>query len=260
MTLVSAGCDGRGPEGGPADGGDGGNPPLAGLFTSTVAEVALEVDYQPGAEPYTGLNPGSGNTDTWDLFKSNAEALFAGSPKTLLVPNRIQDMEQLADVTGTSFTVDAILSIATAHWTSPSTETRRVFYVLFLEGSFNQDGADQTAVLGVSLGDTGIIAMFKPVIRSTGLEATSIPRLVEQVVMIHEFGHAVGLVNNGVPLSSAHQDTTHGAHCSNADCAMYYTVDGYNEIVDFINRRVQGAGTVLFGSECLEDTRAASGM
>ncbi len=87
-----------------------------------------------------------------------------------------------------------------------STQTRRSYYLLFLNGLFDDDGSGKgnPNILGVSLGDTGVIAIFKPVIdgtRQTALD-TETPKLVEQLTLIHEFGHAAGLVDNGMPMAS----------------------------------------------------------
>ncbi len=69
-----------------------------------------------------------------------------------------------------------------------------------------------------------VIAMFKDVIASTNsLTNPNTSRYVEQSTIVHEVAHAIGLVNNGISLTSAHQDSPHGAHCTNDRCVMYYT-------------------------------------
>ncbi len=243
------------PDGRSDAGADAGTAPMDGLFTAAVTEVVLEVDYQPGAEPFTGLN---GTEDTWELFRANAEALFRAAPRRITYPNRLDQMERLANVAGSDFTVEQILELAARHRQQASTSTRRTFYVLFLDGYLSQNGQRQAGVLGVSIGKTGVIAMFKPVIRSSGLAGTPVPRFVEQVTLVHELGHAVGLVANGLPLTSEHHDEAHGAHCSNRDCAMYYAVEGVSDLVSFVSRRVQTSSTVVFGDECLNDAAAAA--
>jgi hypothetical protein len=249
LLAAALGCGG-------AEDGPPGGPPRAGLYTSQVAEVVIEVDYQTGAEPYTGAVFPSG--DTWDLFRANLTALFAAAPRTLTFPTTLARMQALPDVSGSSFTVQAILDLAARHRDERDTATRRTFYVLFLDGYVVLDGAERRTVLGVSIGDTGVVALFKPVIASTGGLGTMVPRQVEQATLIHEIAHAAGLVNNGVPPTSAHHDTAHGAHCTNRDCVMYWLNEGSNDIVEFVTRRVLSGTTVLFGEECLADARAAA--
>ena len=94
--------------------------------------------------------------------------------------------------------------------------------------------------------------MFKP-----SIAGTTMSEQVEQVTLVHEFGHAIGMVNRGVPMVEDHHDTDHGAHCSNPDCVMYWTVEGA-DIVGFIQSRLLGASDVLFGPECLADFDAAA--
>src|SRR5438045_1051575 len=40
--------------GGGGGGGGGSGPPMDGLFTASVTDLVIEVDYQTGAAPYTG--------------------------------------------------------------------------------------------------------------------------------------------------------------------------------------------------------------
>jgi hypothetical protein len=97
--------------------------------------------------------------------------------------------------------------------------------------------------------------MFKPVIAS----AASLPnvrKFVEQSTLVHEFGHAVGLVNNGVAMVSAHQDTAHGAHDTSSACVMYYANEGASDAAQFAQRYITTGNEVIFDSACLADTAA----
>lgn len=115
-------------------------------------------------------------------------------------------------------------------------------------------------MLGVSFGRTGVIVMFKDVIESTGLVAVpNLERFVEQATMIHELGHAIGLVDNGVALTTAHKDEEHGAHCTNEDCVMFWLNEGASDAAQFARDRVSGGDVVLFGDECLADVDALTG-
>lgn len=260
LTLVLAGCPSTSRHGADvvahADAADA--LPLGGLYGPAVREVVVEVDYQRGAEPYTGASLAVG--DTWDLFVRNAQALFAAAPRALVVPTRLDGMEALSDVPAGDYSVEAILAIAARHRAERDSPERRTFYVVFLDGYFLQDGAPQHEVLGVSIGATGVIAMFKPVIRASAPgDGTALHRFVEQATLVHEFGHAAGLVHNGLALTSVHQDPEHGAHCSNPDCVMYWLNEGARDMVDYVSRRVASGREVLFDDACLDDARAASG-
>jgi hypothetical protein len=275
LVVISSSCKEDGGPGGDGDvdsggGGDvdaGGGvrldsgpiPPggvLDGLYTTAVAEIVVEIDYEPGAEPYTGSGLTSG--DTWRLFGTNMNALFEAAPRTITYPTTLAGMEDIGAVAGEDHDVDAILALAAAHRDDPSTRARRTYYVVFLDGYFLDGGERRTGVLGVAIGGTGVIAMFKPVIAGTGALTTDTPRLVEQTTLVHELGHVLGFVNNGLPMVTEHQDEEHGAHCTNTDCVMYWQVEGTTAIVDFVTRRIGSSDVVLFGDECLDDARAAA--
>jgi predicted Zn-dependent protease len=227
--------------------------PRDGIFGAGVTEVTLEIDYQTGAAPFTGRSGLTG--DTWDMFKNNATRLFKqASPRTLTIPTTLAQMEELTDLTKTDLSAQDLLDLAAAHREGTSTAAHRRFYVVFLDARFrDKDDQVRDDVLGVSIGDTGVIAMFKPVINSTGSA-----RLIEQTTLVHELGHALGLVNNGITLTSTHHDAEHGAHCSNRDCIMYYLNESASGIEGFVGGLLGGDAPIVFGAECLQDVDAAA--
>ncbi len=247
----------------PTDGGtvlpDGGTAPIgqptpAKLFGAEIKKVVVEVDYAQGAEPYTGSGTLGG--DTWALFKANATKLFEGQSKTLEIPSQLSQMEALTDATGADFTAEQILALAKSHRGTPNTADTASFYALWLNGYFRDSTGQRKDVLGVSLGATGVLAIFKPVVQSTqGLFPNTV-RYVEQSTLIHEFGHAVGLVNNGIALTTTHQDTAHGAHCTNTKCVMYWANEGPSDLGTFVATNVTTGTSILWGAECLDDVAA----
>ncbi len=225
------------------------------LFSSGIKNVILEIDYQNAdSAPYTG-SIGTYSEDTWAIFSSNATRLFQDSgDKNLTIPNMLDQMEELEDITDTDFTVDEILSIADAHRNQKSSGDTATFYGIWFDGYFN-DGSIREDVLGVSIGDTGVIAMFKPVISgSSSMEG--VQKFVEQSTIVHEFGHAIGLVNNGISLTSEHQDEANGAHCDNPDCTMYYANEGTSAAIKFAQQYIDSGETILFDDNCLADVDA----
>jgi predicted Zn-dependent protease len=165
-------------------------------------------------------------------------------------------MQELTDVSGDSFDASELLAIAELHDDVDDTADTVSYYVLFVDGVFRDDSGERDTVLGVSLGNTRVIAMFKPVIRSTEGPLLAVSRFVEQSVLIHEMGHALGLVANGIALTSAHHDEAHGAHCTNRDCVMYYVNEGASDLALFVRDYITSGDVLLFGSECIADVRA----
>lgn len=233
---------------------------------SEIKSVIFEVDHGPNAQPYAA--------NDWSLFDVNIRKLFEKSPKSLDMPATTSDMELINDVGGTPFSgtfnrrkIDSvsfdkyeIRDLAEAHRNHLSTSTQATYYILWLDGFFRDiDSGNKidldAPVLGITIRELGITAMFKPVIDSvdTTGASESLRGFVEQTTLIHEFGHSAGLVNNGLPLTSAHHDESHGAHCTNPTCVMYYKNEGIKDLREF-NLRVQLTGSqVIFDSACLND-------
>jgi hypothetical protein len=229
-------------------------PPLSVLFSEAVRRVTLEVDYVPGAEPYTGSTGRLGSI--WEIYQDNVTALFDGK-KELVYPSTLAEMERIEDVGETQFRTADILTIAQRHRAVPPTSDAVTFYVIFLRGVYVEpDGNASPETLGVSIGSTGVIAMFKPAIASTATKGTTTPRFVEQATLVHELGHAVGLVDNGVTATSAHLDPDHANHCSSASCVMYWSNEGARGAADYVQNYLETGSRVLFGPECLADLRA----
>ncbi len=64
---------------------------------------------------------------------------------------------------------------------------------------------------------------------------------VERAVLIHEVGHALGLVNIGIPMVNPHEDPEHPGHSSNEGSVMYWAVDstaGLMELIENDNENV----------------------
>lgn len=226
------------------------------VFDPAVTEVSVEIDYETGNAPYTGNIVGFG--DTFDVSVNNVGRLFAGK-KLLSLPTRTADMQDVGVIADEQLAVDDLLALAAAHRAQHDTPTRKTYYVLFVSGYFTDQNGPQQLVLGVSLGDTGVIAMFKDVIDSTGTPGLSTVRHVEQTTLVHELAHAIGLVDTGVPLTSPHEDTAHGAHCTNEDCVMHFLNEGADEISAFVSQSVLSNQTILFDAACLADVDALTG-
>ncbi|QQR91614.1 MAG: hypothetical protein IPJ88_07800 [Myxococcales bacterium] len=243
------------------------------LFGSQVTSMIIEVDYQQGAEPYT-VNVG-GEGSPWSLMALNFTKLFEARPRPITIPTTIEDMQNIGQAEDPDFTVDDVIKLAKTHRDHISSKEVPSFYILFLDGYFFENNERQHGVLGISIGGTGMVAMFKPVIQSTApqLNNTTVDDLVrhfgEQTTLVHELGHAIGLVNNGLALTTAHWDEENGRHCSNERCVMYYLNEGARDLLEFVqdlNLCLDGAETaqeeddclVLFGGACLGDANYAA--
>jgi len=230
----------------------------AQLFSKAIQHVVFEIDYVPGAEPYVGA---AGDfQDVWSLFRANALAVFDGK-KDLALPTTLAKMGKLSDVAAGDMSTQEILDVASSHRQSTTdlasqTET---YFIVFVNGNLKgDDGTPDTTALGVSIADSGVVAIFKPTYTKYFNSKSPTAQLVEQFALVHYFGHAVGFVNNGVPLAKgneAHFDAANGAHCTNKQCAMNAAFETAKGATDFFANFPVSSETVLFGQECLSDAR-----
>jgi hypothetical protein len=236
VALVLAGC-GEADEPGPD------------VFSPEIERMVMEVDYQVGAEPVTAWNlEGS----PWDLTAFNVAAMFAASPRDIEVPRTLGQMEAIDPGPGDTFDIDRILEVSEAYRDVPNTGTEVGYHVLFFDGAYLDEDGRQDAVLGVSIGDTGVIALFKPAI-GRGRQAT----FVEQTTVIHELGHALGPVDRGVPMVQDHRDAEHGHHCTHDGCVMVWANEEPRDLVQFIQSYVKDGTDIVVGPQCQADLDAA---
>ena len=123
-----------------------------------------------------------------------------------------------------------------------------VLYFLYLDGHSDSDDADGR-ILGYAYHGSSLV-MFKDTI-SDSSGPPIVRNAVEPTVIVHELGHVLGLVRNGIPMQLDHLDTSHGAHCDNPRCLMYWAVQR-DKVSDLIHQ-----GPVTFDADCLADLAAA---
>lgn len=218
------------------------------LYTS--GKLNINVYYEEGAEPYTG---GVLQLKYWSLLETNLNSLFEGRTKrpAVSVPKELSEMGQLASFNKVTWSADEVLDAAKTLPVSTASDTQN-FTVLFLKG-FAKEGP---GIIGFHISGTYVVAIFKDVIRSAGVGQNElVPKYIEQATLVHEIGHALGLVNNGLDMQEPHQDSAHGAHCNNPDCVMYYSNEGASSMMKFAANAAAKLSIVMFDNQCLSDSR-----
>jgi hypothetical protein len=225
------------------------------FYFKSMKLLTVDVFYEPGAEPYVGNN--ANGKAYWDLLKDNLSAIFQGRAVSFSVPKTLSEMTLLPLQNKSVWSAIEVAQLESSFGRPASTDEAR-FSIFFLNG--NVDGGSGSVnlnTLGFQVTGTRAIAIFKNVIRSTGVNPNGpVPRYVEQSTLVHELGHALGFVNNGLPLTSAHHDSANGAHCTNANCVMHYLNEGKSDLTSFVQNYISTGSTVMFQSECLQDARS----
>lgn len=220
------------------------------VFSDNVGDFGVTVYYEAGAEPYVGPIGLTAN-DTWSIMKNSYQALFSNHVgRTITVPTTLGQMNALPDIGRATWTSDALINFAQSH--PPTAMPPDVAVgVYFVNGTLNGD----PNILGVQFRGYPYAFIFKDVVVSSGGDGAS-QRYVEQAVVVHEVGHAVGLVNNGLPMVTAHDDGSHPKHSTNKDCVMYWSVENKSNILTTLASFILGNQLNLFGAQSLNDGRA----
>jgi hypothetical protein len=199
----------------------------ADVFTSLV----IEVDYVDGAAPHA---------DATSLLKQRAEERLRKPDGITVEATRIPGGDS-------QWSVSDLRAAEDRNRDTRPAGGRMSLYVLYVDGDF----ADDSRVLGVHYGPTSV-AMFKDRIKAGSLAGLSVAD-AERAVLIHEFGHVIGLVDNGIPMVTDHEDDAHSKHSQNPNSVMYYQVET-SEI-----SLLTGTPPTNFDSDDIADIRAAGG-
>ena len=108
----------------------------------------------------------------------------------------------------------------------PSYSARKTLSVfVFVSGSASSKDEDDAQVLGVAYGSTSIALFHKTIREHSGGLVQPSRVILESTVAEHEFGHLMGLVDNGTPMKEYHKDAAHSAHCDQKNCLMNYAAE-----------------------------------
>lgn len=109
-----------------------------------------------------------------------------------------------------------------ANRSTASTDDAVSIHVLYVRGGLYEDG-EETSAIGVAW-RASQAAMFPD--RWAGIgNVVGSGRAIERAVLVHEWGHLLGLVNLTYTSQIDHEDPDHPGHSSNRDSVMFWQVE-----------------------------------
>jgi hypothetical protein len=207
-VVAGSGCLGSGP--GSIFGGPQG--PKDYLSDKTYTNWVIELDAIQGQVPN----------------KSVLDALHARLGAAANKPGGIEITQDETSLPsrGGAWSDKDVSDYESAHHSRKTSGSTVVTHLMFLDGSSTRDSGDQK-ILGIAYGHETIV-LFSQTIRDScsvlsGCLTSS--DYILQVVLVHEFGHAMGLVDNGIDMASPHEDAAHPGHSNDCNSVMYWAVE-----------------------------------
>jgi hypothetical protein len=238
------------PDGGGSDAGENPAPPTAEertrvhhyLHASPFSRLELELD------AVTGKAPRAASVS----FIESALARVVAKPAGVAV---VFDQQNLVGKGADGvWTFAELQALVPQIFGGPFLGSTLRMHVLFLDGQYENPN-----VLGIAWAGQHL-ALFTDVIERyckqdpTNLLGDQVCIAAEQGVWLHEAGHLLGLVNNGLPMAQPHDDATHPAHDANEQCVMYWAFAAPDGIT-LLSKRLQGSSSAKleFDDACLAD-------
>lgn len=205
------------------------------LASDTYTSLAIEVDYVEGFEPsQAALN----NLRTF---------LEARLNKPGGVSITIDD--QISIPGNSPYSAQEAYNVEKENRDTFTEGTTLAAYFIILDGQFEQEN-----VLGFAYFNTSMALLGGTIERNSGGFNQPSKEIVETAVLQHEFGHILGLVDNGTPAVQDHLDQANGAHCDVESCLMYFAV----RTSDFMNN-LTGGNVPELDAQCIQDLQANGG-
>jgi len=245
VGVSAAGC------GGSSSGGGGSAPPQQGapqqgagsaatayLSSQTFTSLLVEVDYVQGHAP---------DGQALALFEQRLNERLS-KPAGITV----QLDDAIASVSSAYSAAD-LRALETQHRDAVTQAPNATLYLLWVDGGSTQDDPN-SSVLGLAY-DEESLAFFEENIESAANVIVT-PSEVQAAVLVHELGHALGLVNLGTPMVTPHEDPDHPGHDEDDACVMFWALETTN-----IRNIAMNQGTIpnQFCAEGIADMQAVGG-
>lgn len=201
------------------------------LVASPYSSLTVEIQYMPGYQP---------DTTTISALKNFLN-------QYINKPGGIRVVAEPIPASGkTILSLDNIVSIEKKYRTVFTANNQIGVHILITDGSFDASG-----ILAKSYWNTSICVFGKTVSDNSDHAGQITRSQLFTVLFEHEFGHLLGLVNQGSPMQTDHQDVANGAHCINEHCLMHYHI---------VTSAISAASPLpSLDANCVADLRANGG-
>lgn len=126
---------------------------------------------------------------------------------------------------------------------------------MFFSGEESDSNSGNSVVLGTAYRNTSVVIYERTFIELANNSPVPINRsLIETSTVRHEFGHILGLVNIGTPLTSEHEDQNNLRHCNVEECLMFF------ETVTNVFNNSDFESIPDFDPLCIADLQANGGL
>ena len=202
----------------------------AGTYKSLKIEVQYMTGYAPDAAALNHLQ--------------NVLSNYLNKPSGITIATK-----EISASSSTTLSIDQVRKIEEDNRTVFTTGDQIGVYFLYTNGSFTDD-----KVLGAAFRNTSMVLFGKKIHDNSGGLGQASRTKLEATVLEHEFGHILGLVDIGSPMQTNHKDASHGNHCNNTNCLMYYA----SETTDILGFLITGNIPSL-DANCAADLHANGG-
>jgi hypothetical protein len=202
--------------------------------------IVVEVDYPAGRAP---------SPEVLDLVGRRLQELCDKPGGVNVVLDDAIAPEAFDDVTGH----DGLRALEDSYRDAFASEkaSEAVVYVLCVPGASDRDTTTEK-VVGLSFGASSLALYLDTTDRGDATAVTTAE--MQGTVLVHELGHLLGLVNNGVPMVAPHEDPEDSHHCDDEGCALHHHVTVPKKGPD-----IDEDGFASYCSRCLDDLRAFGG-
>jgi hypothetical protein len=233
ILFIYSGCK----KSNPFSPGNNGVTPNDFLSSRNYDKMTVEVQY------IAGYQPSSATVSNLTTFLQSR----------LNKPGGINVTQKAISISGkSSYSLTDIEAIEHANRTQNTSGSTVTAYVFFVDGDY-AGNAGSSQVLGITYGNSSIVIFEKTIQSLSGGVGQPSVSTLESTVSEHEFGHVLGLVNNGTSMQSSHQDTPHGKHCTSTSCLMYYSVETSDVVANLLG------GIPSLDANCLNDLHGNGG-